>query len=255
MPYDFTSKVCLITGAGSGIGRATAQKIASLGGKLALSDINPDGLSETSKSCGENQNHYTEVSSVADSTACTAFVENTVAHFGRLDFVFNCAGVNPTGIDLTDTTDEYFDKLVSTNLKGTFAITRAAIPHLEKQAGSSIVNVSSIMGVSVSSRVSVYCMTKFGVNGFTKAMALELGPNGIRINAVAPGYIDTPTNAGVVAGGDAVKRQEEKSGMGRMGTAAEVADVVAFLFRYVSNRWLFSEFDANLCFPATRRNM
>ena len=229
MPYDFTSKVALITGAGSGIGRATAQKLASLGCKLALSDINSEGLAETIRLCN-GEGHYTEVSSVADATACTSFVENTVSHLGKLDFVFNCAGVNPTGIDLTDTTDEYFDKLVSTNLKGTFAITRAAIPHLEKQPCSSIVNVSSIMGVSVSSRISVYCMTKFGINGFTKAMALELGPKGVRINAVAPGYIDTPTNAGVVAGGDAVRRQEEKSGMGRMGTAEEVADVVAFLF-------------------------
>lgn len=230
MPYDFSNKVCLITGAGSGIGRATAQKIASLGGKLALSDINNDGLAETARLCGGDE-HYTEVSSVADSDACTSFVNHAAIHLGHLDFIFNCAGVNPTGIDLTATTDEYFDRLVSTNLKGTFAITRAAIPHL--RPGSSIVNVSSIMGVSVSSRVSVYCMTKFGVNGFTKAMALELGPKGIRINAVAPGYIDTPTNAGVVAGGDAVKKQEEKSGMGRMGTADEVADVVAFLFRFV----------------------
>jgi len=230
MPYDFSNKVCLITGAGSGIGRATAQKINSLGGKLALSDINSAGLSETASLC--NGEVYTEISSVADASACTAFVDNSAAHFGgRLDFVFNCAGVNPTGIDLTDTTDEYFDKLVSTNLKGTFAITRAAIPYLEKQPGSSIVNVSSIMGVSVSARISVYCMTKFGINGFTKAMALELGPKGVRINAVAPGYIDTPTNAGVVAGGDAVRKQEEKSGMGRMGTAGEIADVVAFLFR------------------------
>lgn len=230
MAYDFSSKVCLITGAGSGIGRATAQKIASLGGKLALSDINSEGLSETARLCG-GDGHYTEVSSVADTDACTSLVNHAAIHLGRLDFVFNCAGVNPTAIDLTSTTDQYFDKLVSTNLKGTFAITRAAIPHL--QPGSSIVNVSSIMGVSVASQMSVYCMTKFGINGFTKAMALELGPKGIRINAVAPGYIDTPSNAGVVAGGDAVRKQEEKSGTGRMGTADEIADVVAFLFRFV----------------------
>lgn len=237
MSYDFTGKVALITGAASGIGRATAHKLASLGAKLALSDINGEGLTETLRICG-GEGHYSEVSSVADATACTVFVENTIAHFGRLNFVFNCAGVNPTGIDIERTTDEYFDKLVSTNLKGTFSITRAAIQHLVKQPGSSIVNVSSIMGTSVSARISVYCMTKFGVNGFTKAMALELGPKGVRINAVAPGYIDTPTNAGVVASGDAVRKQEEKSGMGRMGTAGEVADVVAFLFsdeaRYVN---------------------
>jgi NAD(P)-dependent dehydrogenase (short-subunit alcohol dehydrogenase family) len=232
MPYDFTSKVALITGAGSGIGRATAQKLASLGCSLALSDINGAGLAETLNSCKVHCHEFmTQVCDVSDTKACTEFVDNAASFFGgRLDFVFNCAGVNPTGIDIEDTTDEYFDKLVSTNLKGTFAITRAAVPHLEKQPGSSIVNVSSIMGVSVSARISVYCMTKFGVNGFTKAMALELGPRGVRINAVAPGYIDTPSNAGVVAGGDAVK-----SGMGRMGTAEEVADVVAFLFRFVSS--------------------
>lgn len=230
MPYDFKGKVCLITGAGSGIGRATALKIASLGATLSIQDINHDSVSETHRMIGENT--YSEQSDISSSEACTKFVENTIKALGRLDFVFNCAGINPTGIDLTDTTDEYFDKLVATNLKGTFAITRAAIPHLKP--GSSIVNVSSIMGVSVASRMSVYCMTKFGINGFTKSMALELGPKGVRINAVAPGYIDTPTNAGVVAGGDAVKKQEEKSGMGRMGTAAEIADVVAFLFRYVS---------------------
>jgi NAD(P)-dependent dehydrogenase (short-subunit alcohol dehydrogenase family) len=241
MSYDFTSKVALITGAGSGIGRATAQKLASLGCSLCLSDINGAGLAETLNLCKVHCHEYmTEVSDVSDTKACTDFVDNAASFFGgRLDFVFNCAGVNPTGIDIEDTTDEYFDKLVSTNLKGTFAITRAAVPHLEKQPGSSIVNVSSIMGVSVSARISVYCMTKFGVNGFTKAMALELGPKGVRINAVAPGYIDTPSNAGVVAGGDAVKRQEEKSGMGRMGTAEEVADVVAFLFRFVSSSSLW----------------
>jgi NAD(P)-dependent dehydrogenase (short-subunit alcohol dehydrogenase family) len=234
MPYDFTAKVALITGAGSGIGRATAQKLASLGCSLSLSDINGTGLAETLRLCKVHCHEYlTEVSDVSDTKACTEFVDNTASFFGHLDFVFNCAGVNPTDIDIEDTTDEYFDKLVSTNLKGTFAITRAAVPHLEKQPGSSIVNVSSIMGVSVSAGMSVYCMTKFGVNGFTKAMALELGPKGVRINAVAPGYIDTPSNAGVVAGGDAVKKQEEKSGMGRMGTAEEVADVVAFLFRFV----------------------
>lgn len=234
MSTRFAGKVALITGAASGIGRATAIKLASDGAKLALSDINAAGLEETNKQCGNG--HYTEVSSVADSKACQSFVDNAAAKLGRLDFVFNCAGVNPTAYALTETSDEYWDLLVNTNLKGTYAISRAAIPHLERSAaspppGPSIVNVTSIMGVSVSPNYAIYCATKHGIVGFTRALALELGPRQIRVNAVAPGYIDTPTNAGVVAGGEAVREQEKQVAMGRMGTAGEIADVVAFLFR------------------------
>lgn len=227
MPYSFDGKVCLITGAASGIGQATAKKMASLGAKLALADINEDGLKQTQQACGDG--HTIRVFDVGDSQTCTDFVQATVNQSGRLDHIFNCAGVNPTAYALTATTDEYYDKLMNTNLKGTYNITRAAIPHLS--AGASIVNVSSIMGVSVAANYAIYCATKWGIVGFTKAMAMELGPNQIRINAVAPGYIDTPTNAGVVAGKAAVDEQVKKIAMGRMGTANEVADVVAYLFR------------------------
>jgi len=236
MSDRFSGKVCLITGAASGIGRATALKLASEGATLALSDINESGLQETISQCS-GTNHYTSLSNVASTSACQLFVETAVTHLGRLDFVFNCAGVNPTAYSLTETSDEYWDLLVNTNLRGTYAITRAAIPHLERSAaasslpGPAIVNVTSIMGVSVAANYAIYCATKHGIVGFTRALALELGPKQIRVNAVAPGYIDTPTNAGVVAGGDAVKEQESKVAMGRMGTAGEVADVVAFLFR------------------------
>lgn len=228
----FSSKVTLITGAASGIGRATALKIASQGSKLALQDINEAGLKETNDLCGDG--HYQEVFDVASSENCNAFISNTINTLGRLDFVFNCAGVNPTAYQLTATTDAYFSKLVDTNLKGTYNITRAAIPHLHE--GGSIVNVSSTMGVSASAEYAIYCATKWAIVGFTKSMALELGPKGIRVNAVAPGYINTPSNAGVVAG--EIPAMVEKVALGRMGTAEEVADVVAFLFseeaRYMS---------------------
>lgn len=229
MPYRFDGAVCFITGAASGIGQATAKKMASLGAKLALSDINADGINETVRACGDG--HLSAVFDVADSKACRGFLDTTMHYFGKLDHVFCCAGVNPTAYALTDTTDAYFDKLVDTNLKGTYNVTRAAIPHLTP--GGSIVNVSSIMGVSVAPNYAIYCATKWGIVGFTKAMAMELGPKQVRVNAVAPGYIDTPTNAGVLAGKEAVEEQVKKVAMGRMGTADEVADVVAYLFRWV----------------------
>ena len=227
MSYRFDGNVCLITGAASGIGRATALKMASLGASLSLSDINVDGLAETDKLCGGG--HYTEKLDVGSSQACNAHVATTVSRLGHLEFVFNCAGVNPTAFALTDTTDDYYNKLTNTNLRGTYNITRAVIPHL--QAGAAIVNTSSIMGITVAANYAIYCATKFAIVGFTKAMAMELGPKQVRVNAVAPGYIDTPTNAGVVAGPAAVAEQGKKIAMGRMGTAGEVADVIALLFR------------------------
>lgn len=164
------------------------------------------------------------------------FIANTMQNLGQIDFVFNCAGVNPTSIPLESTTDAYWDKLVNTNLKGVFLVTRACLPHLSRD--SAIVNVSSICGVRGAALQSVYCTTKFGLIGMSKSLALELGPRGIRVNCVAPGYIDTPTNAGIVKGGEAVEKMRTGNALERLGTPDEVADVVAFLMgkgaRYVN---------------------
>lgn len=124
-------------------------------------------------------------------------------------------------------TDAYWDQLITTNLKGLFNITRASIPHL--LAGATFVNVSSVAGLRPTPGFAVYCASKYGVIGFSKCMALELGPRGVRTNIVAPGYIDTPTNAGVVAGTEAVREMSRGISVGRFGTPEEVADVVVFL--------------------------
>jgi len=179
----FNSKVVIITGAGSGIGRATAIKLHSLGASLALCDISEKGLEETSSLCDKKP--FYMIVDVGDNAQVTSFVSQVMSKLQRIDCIFNNAGVNPTAIPLEDTTDEYWDKLVNTNMKGTFNMTRATIPHI--QAGAAYVNVSSIMGVKGSARISVYCATKWAIIGFSKSMALELGPKGIRTNVVAPG--------------------------------------------------------------------
>lgn len=190
---------------------------------------------------------------VTSTKDCTD-VLNEVASRHTLSGLFNCAGINPTSLPLTNVTDEYLyvayhrawhpmlqvllknlltycsDLLVNTNLRGTFNMTRAIIPLLAPNAGCSIVNVSSSAGIRASAGFAIYNMTKFGIIGFSKSMALELGPQGIRCNVVAPGPIDTPTNAAVVAGKEAIKRQEGNVAMGRLGRPEEVADVVTFLF-------------------------
>lgn len=174
---------------------------------------------------------------------------------GNIDYVFNCAGVNPTSIPLEDTPDAYWDKLVNTNLKGVFLITRTCLPHLTR--GSAIVNVSSISGIRGSALQSVYCTTKFGLIGMSKSLALELGPRGIRVNCVAPGYIDTPTNAGIVKGGAAVERMKTGNALERLGSPEEVADVVVFLMgkgaRYVNGTVV--EIDGGLRMTSTNSKL
>lgn len=173
MSIDFTGKVALCTGAASGIGRATAIKLASLGATLSLQDINDSGLTETLALCN-GPGHITETFDVSSSDDCNSFIQFTIKELGGLDYVFNCAGINPTAYPLTSTTDDYFNKLVSVNLKGTYNITRAAMAVMKE--GAAFVNVSSTMGINVAAEYAIYCMTKFGIVGFSKAMAMELGP-------------------------------------------------------------------------------
>jgi len=237
MPTDFSDKVIVITGAASGIGRATAIKFSSRGAYLHLSDVNEAGLAETATLLKSNTYMYRcDVVDVSDTAALNKWIDRIIEQYHRIHHVFSCAGINPTAHDLTDTTDAYFDKLVNTNLRGTYALTRACIPHLS--SGSSIVNVASVLGTRGADRMAIYSATKWGVIGFTKSMALELGPKGIRVNAVAPGYIDTPTNSNVVEGEEGVRALSEQVGQRRFGTADEVADVVVWLMgdeaRYVN---------------------
>jgi len=208
--------------------------MASLGASIALCDINTPALEAVASELSTPT--YKQQVDVGSTSQVRSFVQSTIDKFGRLDHVFNCAGVNPTSIPLEDTPDEYWDKLVNTNLKGVFLVTRECLSHLKR--GASIVNVSSISGIRGSAMQSVYCTTKFGLIGMSKSLALELGPKGIRVNCVAPGYIDTPSNAGIVKGGEAIERMRLGNALERLGTPEEVADVVAFLFgeesRYIN---------------------
>jgi NAD(P)-dependent dehydrogenase (short-subunit alcohol dehydrogenase family) len=226
-----TNKVVVLTGAASGIGRATAIHLSSLGAMLSICDIQSSPLLETfsllTLPTEGGQTHIHSTFDISSSSACTEFIEYTVSQLGRIDHVLNCAGINPIPIKAEDISDGYWDKIINTNLKGTFAICRAGIPHLSR--GSCIVNISSTLGLHGRPLFATYCASKFAVIGFSKALALELGERGIRVNVVAPGYIETPTNSGVVAGVEERRRLEAEVPLGRMGEAKEVSELVGWL--------------------------
>ncbi len=175
-----SAPVALVTGGAGGIGDATLQRFIDGGWRTASVDLqHPHRSGVVNATCD-----------VRRVNQCRAAVQQVVETFGRLDAVVNAAGVWHEG-DTAVTTEEDFDRVIDVNLKGTYFISAAAIPHLEKSRGC-IINLSSDAGIQGNSGAAAYCASKGGVSLFTKALALELAPRGVRVNAVCPGDVDSP---------------------------------------------------------------
>ena len=187
----FEGKVALITGAASGIGRASAQRLAAEGAEVMLGDINKTGLEETAKSIidagGKAEIHVFDVS---DAEACRGCVNETIKTFGRLDVLCNIAGtVSLTSFE--DISDEMWNRIVGINLSGVFFMCKAAIPHLLETKGN-IINMASTAGLVGQVYAAHYCATKAGVVMLSKSMAIEFAGRGVRVNAICPGAVKTP---------------------------------------------------------------
>jgi NAD(P)-dependent dehydrogenase (short-subunit alcohol dehydrogenase family) len=186
-------KIAVITGAASGIGRATAILFAQEGARVALGDWDADGLAgverEIRDSGGRAVTRRTDVSRRAEAQALIAAA---VEAFGGLDVVANVAGVGLYNTTLEQTREEDWDRVMAINLKGVYLVSQAAIPHLRARGGGSIINVASVHAVATQERIAAYAASKGGVLALTRAMALELVHDRIRVNAVLPGAVDTP---------------------------------------------------------------
>jgi meso-butanediol dehydrogenase/(S,S)-butanediol dehydrogenase/diacetyl reductase len=188
----FKDKRVLVTGAGSGIGRATAVRFAAEGARLALGDINAAGLAET-LALLEGSGHGTRVYDVGDPQACREAVRAVVAEHGGIDVLCNIAGfVRPA--HFTELRDEDWHRMVAVNLSSVFFMCQAAMPHLIDAKGC-IVNMASTAAVVGQAYNSMYCATKGGVLLLTKALAVEFAGRGVRVNAVCPGGVNTPLSA------------------------------------------------------------
>ena len=222
------NKVALITGAGRGIGKAIAMRFAQEGCKIAFTDIAlNDVVLETEKelkALGVEAKAY--ASNAANFAETQQVVDEIVKDFGRIDILVNNAGITKDTA-LKRMTEEMWDAVINVNLKSVFNFTKAVQPVMWKQAGGSVINMSSVVGVSGNANQCNYSASKAGIIGFTKSAAKEMGVRNIRHNAIAPGFIITAmTNA---LPEDVRKAWEQQIPLRRGGTPEDVANVALFL--------------------------
>ncbi len=227
MPIDMTGKVALVTGAASGLGQATARKLAEAGAKLCLVDVNEAGLRETEALLGESE-ALVHPANLADPDACTDAVAAAVARFGRLDALCNIAGI----IRMAHTTEmprEHYLQTIAINLNAPWFLSQAAIPHLI-EANGAIVNCASSAAFIGEAYAAAYCASKAGLVNMTKAMAMEYSRKSIRINAVAPGGMITNIANGMTFPSEAeMDLVARYSGMRGQVEVDDVADLVTML--------------------------
>jgi NAD(P)-dependent dehydrogenase (short-subunit alcohol dehydrogenase family) len=226
----FEGRVAVVTGAASGIGRATAIRLASEGAVVACLDVVAGGVEETAEALGvlgaKTLARRCDVTSESD---VTRSIEEVTRSLGSPDVLCNVAGVG-SFVHTTDTTIEQWDRIIGVNLTGTFLMARAVLPAMLEAASGSIVNVASTAAFVGSAYSAAYCASKGGVVMLTKALAVEYADRGVRVNAVAPGGVDTPLIAsfGLPPGGDPKHFDRITSRMG-FCRPEQVAAAIAFL--------------------------
>ncbi|XP_025415382.1 uncharacterized protein LOC112687060 [Sipha flava] len=230
---SFHSKIILITGASSGIGAATAIHFSKLGAKLALTGRNLVNLQHVADQCEQSFSlkPFLVTGDLTNEDDTKHILNSTISHYNQLDVLVNNAGILESGSIESTSLDQY-DRIMNANVRSIYHLTMLAVPHLIKTKGN-IVNVSSVNGVRSFANVLAYCMSKSAVDQFTRCVALELAPKGVRVNSVNPGVVETNilTRQGMSKEDYAIFLEKTKvtHALGRPGTPEEVAKAIAFL--------------------------
>lgn len=231
MNLSFKNQVALVTGAGLGMGQATARAFAESGAAVVLADINEDSVKTVADelNASGHQAHAIRCD-VTDEANVATMIEQTVATFGRLDVAFNNAGIQSLPVETADATGEEFERVNAINLRGVWNCMKYELRQMREQGGGAIVNNSSIGGLIGIPGRAIYHASKHGVIGLTKSAGLEYAARGIRINAVCPGAIDTPMVADMIVNEGITKEDMLKDQpTGKPGKPEEVASVVLWL--------------------------
>ncbi|XP_022825328.1 uncharacterized protein LOC111355575 [Spodoptera litura] len=231
----FANKVVLITGASSGIGAETALDFSKLDAKLVITGRNKQNLENVAKQCEENSPSCLKplivIADMNNESDVENIIKTTINEFKQLDVLVNNAGVLESG-SIENTSLNQYDRVMNTNVRGPYHLTMLATPHLVKTKGN-IVNVSSVTGLRSFPNVLAYCMSKSALDQFTRCVALELAPKGVRVNAVNPGVITTglhmKSSMNEQEYEEFIKKCAQSHALGRAGNAKEVSSVIVFL--------------------------
>lgn len=216
-------KVAIITGAAKGIGFATAKRFAEEGAMVMIADISMEAVKTAA---AQIPNAEPFVVNVTDRASIQTAVDQILERHGRIDILINNAGITQDA-RLIKMTEAQFDAVIDVNLKGVFNCTQLVVPHMLEKGKGAVVNASSVVGIYGNFGQTNYSATKFGVIGFTKTWARELGAKGIRVNAVCPGFISTEMVKAMPE--NVLQDIEKRSWLGRLGTPEEMANVYLFL--------------------------
>ena len=223
-------KVAIVTGGASGIGRATVLRFVQEGAKVVVADRNRTGGEEVQRLAQEfSQDVAFAPLDVSRADNARDMVERTVDRFGRLDVLVNAAGILIVTPPLAEVDERDWDLIMGTNLKGLFFCCKYAIPAMVHGGGGSIVNIASIAGILGYGSALPYAVSKAGVIHLTKTAASQYTSQGIRINAIAPGIVDTPQMQGSTGSSEAFQAREARHPMRRAGRPEEIADAILFL--------------------------
>lgn len=217
-------KVILVTGASRGIGRTIAKELANDGNKVIANYLNSEDAAQSLKAECENIELYkADVSKRDDVVEMVNYVINK---YGKIDVLINNAGISEFKL-FTDITDDDWNRMITTNLYSVFCVSQEVTKNMIREQAGCIINISSIWGLVGGSCESHYSASKAGINGLTKALAKELGPSNIRVNAIAPGSIDTDMNKGLST--EELKELEDETPLGKIGKTIDIARCVKWL--------------------------
>lgn len=222
------NKIALITGAGSGLGLATAQAFAREGARVMINDISEEVARAAATALGDA--HAFIAGDVSQEADVDAMVQATRARYGRIDILINNAGVPDSFVPTVDQSLAHWQRLIDIHVTGTYLVSKKVAPHMIAQGEGSIVNLSSIAGVLGLPGRTAYSAAKAGISMLTRVLGCEWGPHNVRVNAIAPGYILTPLTQGLIREGkiqsDRVRR---RTPMGKLGRPEDIAEAMIFL--------------------------
>ncbi len=234
--YNLEGKVAIVTGASRGIGKAIALGLASAGAKVVVASRRLPDLELVAKEIGEKGGEALPVvAHMRHKEDITILVNEAMKRFGRIDILVNNAATNPVFSSILDMEEKAWDQVMEVNLKGYFLLSQAVAKIMVNQKGGTIINISSRNALSPTVGLGAYAISKAGVAMLTKVMAKELGKYGIRVNALAPGLIQTRFSEALWADDERRKRAEENTPLGRLGQPEDMAGAVVFLASEASN--------------------